>query len=86
LKDAGVTTTIFRPESKQSFVAVERIPLSIGCTGEHDRLQSLPAQLESMNRRVWIDELVLERAKENEQDMTCELKLAIFVNNFDISD
>jgi Tfp pilus assembly protein PilO len=86
LKTAGVTTTIFRPEAKQSFVAVDRIPLSIGCTGEHDRLQSMLAGIERMNQRVWIDEFVLERGKENEEGMTCEVKLAIFVNNFEISD
>jgi Tfp pilus assembly protein PilO len=86
LRSAEVTTTTFRPEAKQSLAVVERIPLSIGCTGEHDRLRALLSSIEQMNERIWIDELTLERAPENEEGMSCQLKLAIFVNNFEISD
>lgn len=86
LQQSGVTTTMFRPEPKQSFAAVERIPVTIGCTGDHDRLLSLLASVERMNQRIWVDEVTIEREKETGEGMRCELRPAIFVNNFEISD
>jgi Tfp pilus assembly protein PilO len=85
-KSAGVETTTFKPEAKQSLAAVDRLPLTVGCTGSHDELQALLASLEQLSKRVWIDELVLERGAEAGSKMKCELKLAIFVDNFEISD
>lgn len=86
LEHAGVKTTMFRPETKQSFAAVERIPVTIGCTGDTQHLLSLLASVERMNQRIWVDEITIERGKEAGEGMRCELKPAIFVNNFEISD
>lgn len=86
LKQADVTTTMFRPETKQPFAAIERIPVTIGCTGDHERLLALLAKVERVNQRIWIDEVSLERGKEDGEGMTCRLKPVIFVNNFEISD
>jgi len=86
LQQSGVKTTMFRPEPKQSFASVERIPVTIGCTGDHEHLQSLLASIERMNQRIWVEEVTIERGKEIGEGMRCELRPAIFVNNFEISD
>lgn len=86
LQQSGVKTTMFRPEPKQSLAVVERLPVTIGCTGDHERVQSLLASIERMNQRIWVDEITIERGKETGEGMRCELRPAIFVNNFEISD
>jgi hypothetical protein len=86
LKTADVTVSNFKPEAKQTMGSIDRIPLTIGCSGRSDRLQSLLAGLEQLNQRLWVEELTMERGKEVGQDMTCELRLAIFTNHFEISD
>lgn len=85
-KVSGVATTAFRPEPKVSYATLERIPLTLGCRGTPEQVQTLIASIESLSQRVWIDEAVIERGKQNGKDVTCELKLAIFADNFEISD
>jgi hypothetical protein len=86
LNAAGVTTSNFKPEAKQALGSVDRVPLVISCSGSRDRVQSLLAGLEQINQRLWVEELTMERGKEAGEDMTCELRLAIFTNHFEISD
>lgn len=85
-KRAGVTMTMFRPEPKASYAAVDRLSATVQCKGTFEQLQALLSSLEQLQRQVWIEDLVLERGLEAAGDMKCELKLAIFVDNFEISD
>lgn len=85
-KASGVATTAFRPETKESLATLERIPLSFGCRGTPGQVQTLLASFEGLNRRLWVDEILIERNQQNAQFVTCELKLAIFADNFKISD
>lgn len=85
-KVSGVSTTAFRPETKQSLATLERIPLTFGCRGTPQQVQTLLASLEGLNRRIWVDEVLIERNQQNGKLVTCELKLAIFADNFEISD
>lgn len=85
-KTSGVVTTAFRPETKQSLATLERIPLTFGCRGTHHQVQTLLASLEGLNRRIWVDEVLIERNQQNGKFVMCELKLAIFADNFEISD
>lgn len=85
-RSAGVTMTMFRPEPKSLHVAVDRLPATVQCQGTFLQLQSLLASLEQLRHRIWIEELLLERGAEIEGNVKCELRLAIFVDNFEISD
>jgi len=86
LRDSNLKTTAFRPEAKQSLVGVERFPLSIACRGSHVDTQALLARLEALDQRVWVDELLIEGNREDAQEVTCQVKLAIFINKFEILD
>jgi Tfp pilus assembly protein PilO len=85
-KAVGVTMTMFRPEAKTSFAAVDRLPVTVQCKGTYGQMQALLASMEQVKQRVWVDDLVLERGTNAGEDMRCELRLAIFVDNFEISD
>lgn len=85
-KSAGVTMTMFRPEPKSSFAAVDRLPATVQCKGPFEQLQALLASLEQLEQRVWVEDLLLERGSETAGDVKCEIRLAIFVDNFEISD
>jgi Tfp pilus assembly protein PilO len=86
IKASGATTTVFRPEPKRMHATLERLPLVLGCRGTHEQVHAVLAAIEGLPARIWIDELTLERADENGVAVTCEIKLAIFADNFEISD
>jgi Tfp pilus assembly protein PilO len=86
VKAAGATTTVFRPEPKRSYASLDRLTLVLGCRGTHKQIQAVLAAVEQLPARIWIDEVTLERADENGEFVHCELRLAIFADNFEISD
>lgn len=86
LKSSQVTTAMFKPEQKTALASIDRIPLTIGVTGKLHHLKALLANIEQVNERIWVDEVLIERGKEAGEEMECELKLAIFTNHFEISD
>ena len=44
------------------------------------------AAIEKLPARIWVDEVTLERADQDGKTVSCELRLAIFADNFEISD
>ncbi|MCE9605275.1 MAG: type II secretion system protein M [Planctomycetia bacterium] len=85
-KASGVATTTFRPETKQAYATLERIPLTLGCRGTPEQVQTLLSSIELLNQRLWVDDVTIERSRQDGKSVTCELKLAIFADNFEISD
>jgi hypothetical protein len=77
---------MFKPEPKTALATVDRIPLTIGVSGKLHDVQSLLASVERVDQRIWVDEVLIERSKEASEEITCELKLAVFTNHFEISD
>ncbi len=86
MKTSGVVTTAFRPEPKQSLAVLDRVSLSVGCVGTFAQVQTLLATLEGLPERIWIEEARFECDGKDREKMRCELKPAIFVDNFEISD
>jgi Tfp pilus assembly protein PilO len=86
VKASGATTTVFRPEPKRSHASMERLPLVLGCRGTHEQVHALLSSIERLPARIWVDELTLERGDQDGETVACELKLAIFADNFEISD
>lgn len=86
VKASGAATTVFRPESKRSHASLERLPLVLGCHGTHAQIHALLSSIERHPARIWVDELSLERGDQDGKTVACEIKLAIFADNFEISD
>lgn len=86
VKSSGAVTSTFRPESKTAYASFDRLPLQLGCRGTYDQIQALLASFDRLPHRIWVDEVTLERAAGNDGTIACEIKLAIFVDKFDISD
>jgi Tfp pilus assembly protein PilO len=86
VKASGATTTVFRPEAKRAHASIERLPLVLGCRGTHDQIHAVLAAVERLPARIWVDEVSLERADQDGEFVSCELRLAIFADNFEISD
>jgi len=86
VKASGATTTVFRPEPKRVHASLERLPLVLGCRGTHEQVHAVLAAVEKLPARIWIDEVTLERADQDGELVSCEIKLAIFADNFEISD
>jgi Tfp pilus assembly protein PilO len=86
VKASGATTTVFRPELKRVHASLERLPLVLGCRGTHDQVHAVLAAIERLPARIWIDEVLWERADQDGGLVSCEIKLAIFADNFEISD
>jgi Tfp pilus assembly protein PilO len=79
-KDAGATTTRFEPSATVDMDCLRKLPLTLGCTGSFEQVFALLHGLEGLPRYVWVDELRLERKREGDKDLQCELKLAIFAD------
>jgi Tfp pilus assembly protein PilO len=86
VKASGATTTVFRPEPKRTHASLERLPLVLGCRGTHDQIHALLSAIERLPARIWIDELTIERGDQDGKAVSCEIRLAIFADNFEISD
>ena len=86
VKASGASTTVFRPEPKRAHASIERLPLVLGCRGTHDQVHAVLAAVEKLPARIWIDEVSLERADQDGKFVSCEIRLAIFADNFEISD
>ncbi|MBL9090130.1 MAG: type 4a pilus biogenesis protein PilO [Planctomycetaceae bacterium] len=85
LKQSGATPTMFRPESKQIWTELERMPLTIGCRGRYEQVYALINGIERVPRRIWIEEATIEKSRQDAELVDCELRLAIFADKFEIS-
>jgi len=85
LKQSGATPTMFRPEAKQTWTELERVPLTIGCRGRYDEVYALINSIERVPQRIWIEEATIEKSRQDAELVECELKLAIFADKFEIS-
>lgn len=86
LQQAGVSTTRFAPEAAVKLESLEKLPLRICCTGSFDAVCGMLGELEKLDDRCWIEELSLEQATEDGQNIKCDLGLAIFADNSKKSD
>lgn len=85
VKKSGAITTAFRPEAKLALAELERTPVTIGCRGTFEQVQTLLASIEAMPHRIWIEHAKLETGRESAELIECEIKLAIFADKFEIS-
>jgi len=85
-RTAGVHTTRFVPGTAIEYEHLRRIPATMVCVGSFVQIQAFLAGLETAKQRIWVKELKLEGGRGSGETVECELNLAIFADNPDISD
>jgi len=86
IQQAGVSTTRFAPEAAIRLESLEKLPLRISCMGSFGNICGMLDELEKLDERCWVEELSLEQATEDGQNIKCDLGLAIFADNSKKSD
>lgn len=84
-KQAGVTTTRFEPHPPVPYDEFRKIPIGLGVSGSSDGVRSLISEIEQLPYTIWLDGVKLESFGENSETTRCQLDLAIFVDNREIS-
>lgn len=84
-KDAGTTTTRFQPHAPVAYDTFRKIPIDLGVTGRTDAIETFLSQIEHLPYTMWLDELKMDVAGDDGQTTRCNVELAIFVDNPEIS-
>lgn len=85
-RQANTITSKFDPQPISRMDQIERIPIAMGNQGNFRQLFDLVKRLESLSETIWVDELQIEALSQDSQLLKCELNLAIFAVNREISD
>ncbi|NLE38397.1 MAG: type 4a pilus biogenesis protein PilO [Pirellulaceae bacterium] len=80
-RSAGLRTTRFNPEPIMTHERIAKVPLSMVVTGPFPNVFEFLGKLESMTECIWIDSLEIEKTEVDRQDVSCEIVLAIFMDN-----
>ncbi len=83
---AGVTIVSFKPEGVVAGKVVRKTPVLLSLEGPFNKLVDFLGRVESSAPLIWIDELRMQSTEEDGKDLKCELKLAIFGSQNEISD
>lgn len=83
---AGARMERFEPAPADDMEFLSRVPVSLSCTGDFAKLFDFLSRLESQPRRMWIEELRFEGAREAGKPARCELKLVVFAKGSGNSD
>ncbi len=89
MRQTGVQTTRFAPESRVTYDHLQRLMLRVGCRGSYQQIVSLLAAWEKLPERIWIEELNVEfpenagdksdkSSDKSKGSLQCEISLAIF--------
>lgn len=80
-KQSGTVTTRFDPKPVIKYDTLQRIPLELGCTGDFEQIYRFLAELEKLPQEIWIEQADLRKEGGLEGDVSCEIRLAIFIDN-----
>lgn len=83
---AGAKMERFEPAPVEKLEFLARVPVNLTCAGDFERLFNFLARLESMPRKLWIEDLHIEAPREIGQKARCELKLVVFAKRSGNSD
>lgn len=86
MTESGVVTTRFDPQPVVDHARLQEIPLQLGCRGTLSQIMSLVQGIEGLPFRIWLSDVKLEQIGESGENMRCEITLAIFSDNPEISD
>jgi Tfp pilus assembly protein PilO len=83
---AGTRTTRLEPGSSPDHEELYSLALTLVSLGSFEEVFELLRGIESLPQAVWIEELRIGRKPGNEEELQCELKLAVFAGKPEISD
>jgi Tfp pilus assembly protein PilO len=85
-RSAGLQITRFDPEPVVAHDRLGQAPLSMRVTGPFASVFGFLAKVESLPRIIWVDDLEIEKPEKTGENVSCSLRLSIFVDKSDISD
>jgi Tfp pilus assembly protein PilO len=85
-QDVGATTTRFEPRPPIKGDTYRKVPVLFGVMAPTETVQQLIASIESMPKNIWIEGLKIDVPSEDSEIVRCQIDLAIFVDNREISD
>jgi Tfp pilus assembly protein PilO len=85
-KAAGTAVVRFDPEPVVRYETISLAPLKLGCIGSFAEVCGFLEDLERLPLGIWVTELRLERSRQNEESVQCEITLGIFACNSEDSD
>lgn len=85
-KDAGLSVSRFDPQPILVYEKLQEIPITVVCSGEFSDLFQFLRGIEGLSVTTWVEAIRLEKTAQNAKDVRCELNLAVFTNNQQISD
>lgn len=85
-KVTGTRTTRFQPHDEVRYDSFQQIPIELGVEGNTAAVAELIRQIESLPNLIWINGLKMNTTGEAAGLTRCELELAVFVDNREISD
>lgn len=85
-KETGTRTTRFQPHEEVRYDSFQQIPIDFGVEGNSEAVAELIRQIECLPNLIWINGLKLSSAGEDGGLTRCELELAAFIDNREISD
>jgi Tfp pilus assembly protein PilO len=81
VNESGAIDTHFDPQPEVALEIVRRIPVHMQLTGSYQQIGRLIALLEGLPQIVWVEELKIEKQKEDGKDVQCDLKLEVFAGD-----
>jgi len=79
--DAGVSTTQFKPLPEVELTTLTQCPVTVEMTGTFSELFNTIRQIESLPYVLWIEDLKLDKMRQDSETITCEARLVIFTSN-----
>jgi len=84
--DSGTSQLDVTPGPTERFKTIQQIPVTLAGSGSFAEVFEFVRKIEEMPQTVWIRHLSMESAGENSEALQCEIALAIFAGNTEISD
>ncbi len=80
-KSNNAITTKFEPQPAIQYASFRKQAVVLGVSGSFSALHGVVRDLETMQARVWIDELRFRGSRENGKPAECDITLVVFVDN-----
>jgi Tfp pilus assembly protein PilO len=85
-RESGANIERITPRDLAEMNALSRHPVSLVVGGSFTELFAFIQAVEQMPFTVWIDRLELKSPSQTSEELSCELSLAVFTDNRDISE
>lgn len=83
---AGVDIVRFEPQPAEQLDYLRRVPVEMAAEGTFHQLFALMGRLESLESEFWIETLDVRPVQSTPGRLRCELRLALFAGQAEISD